>query len=444
MSVMKKNISRVLCLAAVVLGLSSCGEAAESADRTTPQTQPVTNENTITYQLLEEPELSYELPVLVPGLTVPSGGYDVAEEKKAYAYGTLLPEEFMLVEKESGEVVYTGAFSQVKYHKDTESYSAVADFTEFSETGEYVLKCELLGYSYPFCITEGLQENMLQELLEGFEELLTAEGDGQSKTDGLLTLLLSYEIYPEAYETEEGAVPEVLTVVQSYVDALVKVQEEDEEQPEDPYMQAALFAKFGNNYISHDWNAGNDAMKRAKNLWKSAEKEEKTSEYRLLAAAELYKATGTYSYRKVVQEYFEAQLEGGEALKNRYEVLAALTHFTTNYKVTRSLCTDLMRVVLDKAEESYGYISLDNQLLGMGGGEEKLDEIMWNMVVISVVEYVITNYEYGDLLEEEFFYLQGRNPYAADYVNTMVAEHPEWRAAYVMLLCEHLAHDHLK
>lgn len=444
MSVMKKNISGVLCLAAVVLGLGGCGETAKSPDPATSQTQPVAKENTITYQLLEEPELSYELPVLMPGLCVPADGYDVAGDKRAYAYGTLLPGEFTLVEKESGEVVYTGAFSELKYHKDTESYSAVADFTEFSKTGEYVLKCELLGYSYPFRITEDLQEKQLQEMVEGFEELLTAEGDERSKADGVLTLLLSYELYGDAHETEAGVVPEVLKVVQNYVDTLEKALEEEKKQPEDLYMQAALFAKFGNSYISYDWNAGNDAIKQAKNLWKSAEKEEKTSDYRLLAAAELYRATGTYSYRNVVQEYFEAQLEEGAALKNRYEVLAALSHFTTNYKVKRSLCTSLMEEVLNKAEEIYSYVSLDNQLLGMGGGEEKLDEIMWNMVVISAVEYVITNYEYGGLLEEEYYFLQGRNPYATDYVNTMVVEHPAWRAAYVMLLCEQLAHDHLK
>lgn len=448
MGVMKKNISRVICLGVLLLGLTGCGSTPSGSESAAGQTQPVSKENTITYQLLKEPELNYRIPELTPSLCVPSGGYDVAEDKKAYVYATLLPQKFYLLEKESLEVVYTGAFLEVKYHKDTESYSGVADFSEFAESGEYVLWCDYLGYSYPFTITESLQENTLIELVEGFEELFLMEGNEQSKADSVLLLLLSHEFYGEVYEAEENGIPQVLQVVHTYVESLMEGLEE-EKLPKDSYMMAALLAKYGNNYQAFDWNQGNDAIKLAKKLWKNADEGEKASElgdsnYRLLAAAELYKATGTYSYRKVVQDYFDAQLSAGEVLQNNYEVLAALTHFTTDYKVNRSLCTSLMDEILDKAEEIYAYISLDNQLLEMGAGEEKLDEIMWNMVVVSVVEYVITNYEYGELLEEEYFYLQGRNPQAVDYVSEMIVKEPRMKAAYVMMLCEHLAHDHLK
>ena len=444
MSVMKKNISKVICLGAVLLSLTGCGNDAAEQTNATGQTEPVLKENTITYRLLEEPELTYEVPELIPGLCVPSGGYDVSEEKIAHVYGKILPEEFFLLDRESGEVVYTGAFSEVKYHKDTTSYSAVADFTEVAETGEYVLQCDYLGHSYPFTVKERLQETALVEMVTGFSEMFSSEGELQSKVDGALILLLSYDFYEESYETEAGQIPQVLQVVHTYVETLMEELKKEEEQSYDPYMMVALLSKYGNCYQAFDWNKGNDALKLAKNLWKEAEKKEESSDYRILAASELYKATGTYSYRKLVQEYFDAQLEAGEVLKSRNEVLAALTHFTTDYKVNRSLCTSLMEEILDQAEEVYSYIVLDNQLLSMGAGEEKLDEIMWNMVTVSVVEYVITNYEYGDLLEEEYFYLQGRNPQAYDYVNEMIVKSPRMQAAYVMLLCEHLAHDHLK
>ncbi len=444
MSVMKKNISRVICLGMMLLGLSGCGKPAQDQSNHAGQIEPVSKEDTITYQLLETPELDYELPELTPGLCVPSGGYDVAEDKKAHVYGTILPQEFHILETETWEVVYTGVFSEVKYHKDTTSYSAVADFTEFAQTGEYVLRCDYLGYSYPFTITERLQENALAEMVEGYGAFLAAEGDAHSKVEGVLTLLLSYELYGEAYETQEGDVPRVLQVVHTYAEALMEEQEGEEEWSSDLYRTAALLAKYGNNYQAFDWNQANKAIKLAKDLWKEAEKAEPESNYRILAAAELYKATGTYSYRRVVQDYFDAKAETEKLLENRYEVLAVLTHFTTDYKVNRTLCTSLMEEILKQAEEAYSYIDLDNQLLSMGAGEEKLDEIMWNMVTVSVVEYVITNYEYGDLLEEEYFYLQGRNPQAMDYVSEMIMKAPHLQAAYIMMLCEHLAHDHLK
>ena len=445
MGVMKK-ISKVICLSVALCCLAGCsGEAAEQTGGT-GQVEPVFEENTITYNLLETPQLEYEVPEMVPSISVPSGGYDVAEEKLAHVYGTILPEEFCLLEKESGEIVYTGAFSDVKYHKDTASYSAIADFSEVAEVGEFVLKCDYLGYSYPFSIEEMLQENALVEMVEAFPEQFAKCEDLESNVDGVMILLLSYEFYGEVYDAEGGKIPEVLEVIGEFMEALQKELEAEEPTLEyDPYMMAALFAKYGNVYQTYDWNAGNEAIKLAKKLWKNAEKDEElTSEYRILASAELYRVTGTYSYRKLVQDYFEGQIEEERVLNNSYDVLAALTHFKTAYKVNRSLCTSLMEEILDQAEEVAAYISLDNQLLGSNGREEKLDEIMWNMVSVSVVEYVITNYEYGDLLENQYFYLQGRNPDSYDYVSEMIVDNPRWQASYMMMLCEHLAHDHLK
>ena len=425
--------------------LTGCGNVSEQ-NTGTGQMAPVSEENTITYQLLEEPELNYEVTEMVPGLCVPSGGYDVSEDKIAHVYGKLLPEEFHLVERESGDMVYKGAFSEVTYHKDTATYSAVADFSNFTQVGEFVLQCDYLGYSYPFYIEENLQENALAEMVEMFPEQLAKCEDLQKSVDGVLLLLLSYEFYGEVYETETGETPAVLSAVKNYVEVLAEAVEAEEPKLEyDPYMVAALLAKHGHTYQAFDWNAGNDAIKLAKKLWKKAENDEElASEYEILAAAELYRATGTYSYRKLVQDYFTAQIEEEKVLTSHYDVLAALTHFKTDYKVNRSLCNTLMDVVLDRAEDAVAYISLDNQLLSSNSREEKLTEIMWNMVYVSVVEYVITNYEYGDLLENQYFYLQGRNPDAYDYVNEMVVDSPGMQAAYMMMLCEHLAHDHLE
>lgn len=442
---MKMNISWFFCLGATLCCLTGCGSAEEQTGAA-GQEEPVLKDNKITYQLLEEAELNYDVPEMIPGLCVPSGGYDVAEDKLAHLYGKILPEEFELLEKESGAVVYRGTFTDAAYHKDTGEYTAVADFSEFAKVGEYILRCDYLGYSYPFSMEEKLQENALNEMVAEFPELLAKSEDIRSNVDGALLLLLSYDFYSEVYEGEEGEVPKVLDVVRKYVDVLAEdVQAEEPAMEYDPYMISALLAKYGHIYQVFDWNRGNDAIKLAKKLWKNAEAGEGLdSEYRILASAELYRATGTYSYRKLVQEHFLAQMEEEKVLESHYEVLAALTHFKTDYKVKRSLCTDLMNEILDRAEEVASYMDLDNQLLGSNSREEKLAEIMWNMVYVSVVEYVITNYEYGDLLENEYFYLQGRNPDAYDYVNELIAENPRLQASYVMMLCEHLAHDHLE
>ncbi len=443
---MKKKIKKVICLGAALCFLTGCGGDAAEQNGTTGQVKPVSEENIGTYKLLETPELFYEVPEMLPGLSTPSGGYDVSEEKFSYVSGKVLPEEFYLLENNSGDVVYTGSFSDIKYHKDTQSYTATADFSDFAEVGEYVLKCDYLGYSYPFTIQERLQENALEEMVGVYPELLEKSKDLQGSVDGAILLLLSYEFYGQVYGAEEGKAPEVLSVIGDYVEEIFAEVESQESPLEyDPYMITALLAKYGHSYLTFDWNKGNDAIQLAKSLWKEAEKSgENASMYRVLAAAELYRVTGTYSYRKSVQEYFEVCVEDGQPFLGDYDMLAALTHFKTDYKVNRGLCTTLMEKILDRAEEVATCISLDNKLLGSNSKEEKLEEIMWNMVSVSVVEYVITNYEYGDLLENQYFYLQGRNPEAYDYVNEMIVNNPRWQAAYIVLLCEHLAHDHLK
>lgn len=446
MGVMKKKVSKVICLGAVLISLAGCGEEVAQPVAGTGQVEPVLEDNTITYQLLDEPELDYEVPEMKPGICVPFGGYDAEEEKQAYAYATVLPEEFFLLDEETGEEVYVGAFTEVKYHKDTGNYSAIADFSEVTEPGEYVLKCDYLGYSYPFSVEENLQENTLDSLVELYPETLKNNENLQITVDGALILLLSYELYGEVYQKENEGIPQVLSVISGIVEEIVEGLEAEDESPEhDRYMLAALMAKYGHTYKGYDWNRANDAIKLAKTFWKEAETaRDSSSEYRLLAASELYRVTGTYSYRRELQDYFNGQIEVEEVLPNPYDCIGALTHFSTNSKVNRTLCTTLMEALLDQTEEIVSYVSLDNQLLSSNTREEKLNEIMWNMVLVSVVEYVITNYEYGGLIEDQYFFLQGRNTDAYDYLNEMIVENPRWMAAYMLMISEHLAHDHLE
>ena len=71
---------------------------------------------------------------------------------------------------------------------------------------------------------------------------------------------------------------------------------------------------------------------------------------------------------------------------------------------------------------------------------EEIDIILWDMVMLSVVEYVITNHEYGSLIENGHHYLSGRNNMAYNIWEKDLMEHPEWMASYILMLCEMKTH----
>ena len=79
----------------------------------------------------EEPDLNYEIPVSVPGILVDQLGYIKEGTKIAVFCGNEVPEEFYVVNQDTGEVVYTGFAEEKEEQKAGEKQISYGDFSDF-------------------------------------------------------------------------------------------------------------------------------------------------------------------------------------------------------------------------------------------------------------------------------------------------------------------------
>ncbi len=442
----KNQIMSYLLSACLLMGLCGCGRrsAEDAADLQPVQAAP----EEISYQLFAQAQLDYQVPQQYPGVWVSLGGYDSRGSKEVYFYGRSLPDTFRLIDAATGQCVYTGWLEEKRYNKETEEYNSYGEFTDFTDVGEYYIECDVIGRSYPFVIKEGL-------LQEQFDQTL-AEIRSQSREIGpeygtqeirellqqVMLVLLSYELYPGVYEDGDGnQIPDILEYMTETVRRVVQLQQ-SAEPDELTYELIGALAKYSYSYQKYDNPYATEIVQLAAGLWQQAESPEENQETqqgkdaRLLAAAELYRATGQRKYAAEVEA-----AEGGllwkkeQATFGQYDYLAAVTYISTKQKVNVDLCSSLIRVVMNQAEEvAAGIPRMSVQEVDLS--RESIDSMMWDMVILSVVEYVITNYEYGSLIESQYYFLWGRNEKSHCFREQEISRQPAWIASYLLMLSE--------
>lgn len=399
-------------------------------------------------QLLDQAQLEYQVPEQYPGIWVSLGGYDSKSNKEVYFQGRNLPDTFRVMSRDTGECVYTGWLEEKRYNKETEEYDSYGIFTDLTNVGEYYIECDVIGRSYSFTVQESLLQEQFNQVLTKIEQQRQIEekaSDDQAIRELLqqiILVLISYELYPAVYEDGDGnQIPDILEYMTETVHTVINLQQ-SAEPDELTYELIAALAKYSYAYQKYDNAYATETVQLAAGLWQQAEKAAAgqdtnlQEDARLLAAAELYRATGQRKYVTEVEDK-----EKGLARKveegtfERYDYLAAITYISTKQKVNVELCSRLIRVVMNRGEEiaagiprlSYREVETDRQ---------SIDSMMWDMALLSVVEYVITNYEYGNLIESQYYFLMGRNARSYYYWEKDICEQPAWTACYLMMLCE--------
>lgn len=429
----------VMCL---VLSLVGCGTSAG-----TSHTEELVMEET-TYQLLEAPELSYEVPEMLPGIKVAVAGYDNGEGKEIHFSGAKLPEEFTLIDSENGVTVYRGRLSDVSYNKDTGIYSAVGDFSDYQNEGDYYVFAPILGYSYSFPIIEKGKETFLENAYLGLDSMAQTKEGVVENEEAVLLLLLTYELYGTYIKQQEEGVPQILQITTKYVEKCISQRELlTETDVKDDFQLAAVLAKYSYVYQEYDKQKADEMIKLAATLWKQANDALVADalypvENRMLAAAELYRATGLWSYRQVVEQMVKESNIKGTLLETREDLLAAVTYVATKQRVSVDVCSTLMKEIMERAEGIATSAERTSATLGGVSDAVALDNILWNMVILCVVEYVITNYEYGNIIKNQYYFLLGRNARGYNYKDTDMAGNPKWTAVNVMMLYERITNNH--
>ena len=444
----KGIVSYLLCFC-LIAGLCGCGWVDDlerntgAGDMQTLQAERDAGQDS--FQLLPEAELDYQVPQQYPGVWVSLGGYDSKGAKEVYFHGRSLPDIFRVMDAATGQCVYTGSMEEKRYDDDTDEYNSYGEFTDFTDVGEYYIECDIIGRSYFFTLQEKHLEKQFEQAVsmirqQSRETLSGADPQTvREKLQQVILVLLSYEFYPEVYEDGDGnQIPDILEYMTETVRSIVSLQQ-SAEPDELTYELTAALAKYSYLYQKYDKKYATETVQLAAGLWQQAEKAGDvvvSSDARLLAAAELYRATGQRKYVTEVEASGSGLTQKAEqGDMTRYDYLAAITYTATKQRVNVDLCSRLIRVVMNRAEEiaagipRVAYREVDSSETGIDG-------MMWDIALLSVVEYVITNYEYARVIESQYYFLWGRNARSYCFTEQDIYRQPAWMACYLMMLSE--------
>lgn len=395
-------------------------------------------------QSLEDvPDLSYDVPKQVPGILTDMSGYETQNRKVVLFHGKKLPEQFNVVDAQTGEVVFTADLTEKAYSTNTDEYNSYGDFSALQVPGEYYVQCELLGRSYSFVIREDLYEDAFSEAFSTLSDTeLRKETDASLLCNAAAAMLLSYELYPQAYGdglfSEPNGIPDVLDEVALLIAQLSKLQDtQTGKVGEITDNYAGILAKFSYLYQNYDSTYATECLKAADLAWKYtvSEQEELSREQHFFAAAELYRATGQYKYHQEAKECALLILKQ-EVFPDDYALYGAVTYLSTKRKVDVDICTELMRTIMSMAEN---IINSSKASFYAGYGEkEDLQGSLSRMMLLSVADFISTNQEYAVIIENQYHYLNGRNPWSENLLEDANLQH---RGYLLMILSQMLQAD---
>ncbi len=263
---MKSN--RILTILLCIVLLTGCMQP--SVPRAAEESEA---ENSFT-SMEEEPVLTYEVPVSIPGILVNQLGYLPGSTKVAVFNGQKMPTVFYVINEETGEIVYTGSLEAEGYDRGHDEYNSYGDFSELTTEGTYYIEAPILGRSYSFVIEEGIYDGIFEEackqyyynrcgmtlteeyageaahnachignasLLEDISVSMDVTGGWHQDEKGqksvvtasktIAVMMLAYELYSGAFSDDVGipesgnGIPDLLDEIKYEIDWLLKMQD---------------------------------------------------------------------------------------------------------------------------------------------------------------------------------------------------------------------------
>lgn len=384
--------------------LTSCGFAPVSE---TAGTGAVSEAQSQVTAMEEIPVVDYTVPAQLPNILVDLEGYDADGTKRIGVKGSRLPESFTLVDAQSGETVYAGLLEDVTPDAEQGLYSAAAVLDTWTQPGTYYLKCDYIGQSYPFTITEGLYETTFQAL---YEEQLERCADGEMTTDEVIVLLQTCEWYPDLFPDEDAdGTPDVFAALTKWVNL-----DKDADPAAGTEMRyAAALAKFSYLYQKYDKQYATECLQRASTVFDLTQSTLQSDADKFFALTELYRATGLYTYRNQIADYQTYFDNHSNYLEERGYQYGVMTYLATRQEVDVELCSLFMGTLMDSGEEiGELYGEMTQPLNPRNNGA---DDLLQHTRALVCANYVMNNYQYSRGLETFLHYLRGANLESTDF-----------------------------
>lgn len=447
----KKKFSRIALVMAVSLFLSGCaGNVPFIGKEKEGQEGSAFSMETLGLT----PDFSYERKAEKPSIQVDRMGYLPKSTKIAIFQGKELPENFQVIEKDSGEVVYEG---EIRIEESTLDgiFTGYGNFSEVEKEGSYYIKCDRIGCSYYFDIGKEVYLEMSREfgrtiedanngMVQGNQSDSDKEAAGKASPETMDVcemvsyLLVASEMYPELLaeiwgsgkqenETQEVVGEAFFRMLRRDTDWLLSMQDEKTggiygnagtllaaEGNEQENLQeisreataafAGTMAKYSYLYQQYDWDYANTCLKAAAKAWRYLDTTPGGNPLggRFYAASELYRASNEGMYHTYILQNQALLLMQEEDF---FLLMGKVTYLSTQRKVDHALCGQIIGGLMKEAERITAEAKEELFLVK----EEETDAVLWNMTVMSLANYAIMNHEYVTVIENHVHYLLGRN-----------------------------------
>lgn len=412
----QKGLVLLLCLSMFLMGCSSGQDGNVPIVSGTPEGMEA------------EAVIEYTVPKSLPGILINQAGYDVQADKTAIFTGENLPDTFRVYNAETKRQVYEGQIIKKEYKSEEGEQLAYGSFQDLAVPGEYYLEADILGHSYTFSVGSQVNSELICHSLQHFRENLQekntlSEEEIKKSCQAVMNLLLAAELHKAAFDDAMGIaesgneVSDLIDVVLVQVRLLTEQGEKvlaSEDWELVSYFAAAL-AKFSYTYKEYDSTFATACLQLADMAWKHMEQngQEAGTELRFMAAAELYRASGGYQYHAFVKEY---AAEEEELAESREAVYGAVTYISTKQSVDIDLCSRFIKEIMAQAEKISAASKESGYQVAFGDSVTN-EDILWDMVILTVVDKVISNHEYATVIENHLHYFLGRNPLAVSFVD---------------------------
>ena len=260
-------------------------------------------------------------------------------------------------------------------------------------------------------------------------------------------MLLGYELYEESFGDDMGipesgnGVPDILDEIKYEIEWLLKMQdpvtgavyegvtvcEQENGKGTVSYVEpgtmqsakafAMVLAKFSYLYQNYDTEYATNCLKAADRAWKYTELNDDgiTDEWKFAAAAELYRASGLKSCDRYIKEYLMQEQEEGKL--DEVTFLGYVTYISTKQQVDVELCSKIAEKLMTRAEEISNEARNSVYLVEEGGQKDHNQKLLQNMMILTMVDYVIANHEYENVIENHLHYFMGRNRQSISYID---------------------------
>ena len=302
--------------------------------------------------------------------------------------------------------------------------------------------------------------NISLDVTGGWHQDATGSKDVEMAATTMANMLLAYELFPETFSDDTNipesgnGIPDILDEIKYETDWLLKMQNPEtgevysavtypantESDIKDKtsivsYVEmssldsnrafAFIMAKYSYIYQMFDVEYATTCLKAADRAWKYAllkEKSDETAQYnpdwKMAAASEIYRASGVKECEKELLECFSAP-EYFEGEFNMIKFFGWAAYINSKQKVNVELCNNAISVIMRNAEK-ISSISRD-AAFGVEGDKEQSNNqhILDDMLVMTFVDYIITNHEYDTIIENNLHYFLGRNPMSITYLDNV-------------------------